>query len=154
MQDPFTARERNVEWLLTLKPAEPVPSDTASTESKAEEQQADPALRVSIDEFRKLASAGAVTIVDVRGDDSFAVGHIPGAISIPLESVAARLVESSGVMIRGKQPLDLAAEVEIVSARLVKEGGTHPGMALPREMKQFGDGPPPFGGHRAGSRPL
>lgn len=93
LQDTFTVRERDVEWLLALQPAESASPTTPTTESKADApsagEQANPALRVSIEEFRKLASAGAVTIVDVRSDDSFAAGHIPGAISIPLESVAA-----------------------------------------------------------------
>lgn len=97
LQDPFTMRERNVEWLLTLQPAESAPSTPPTTESQADAppagELANPALRVSIEEFRKLASAGAVTIVDVRGDDSFAAGHIAGAMSIPLESVAAAVAQ-------------------------------------------------------------
>ena len=92
LQDPFTMRERDVEWLLALQRAESVPSTTSTSESMGDaapaEEQADPALRVSIEDFRKLASAGAVTIVDVRGEDSFTAGHIPGAMSIPWESIA------------------------------------------------------------------
>jgi hypothetical protein len=93
LQDPFTRRAGDVEWLLALQPAESAPTPIPTTESKADApsagEQANPALRVSIEEFRKLASADAVTIVDVRDDDSFAAGHIPGAISIPLDTVAA-----------------------------------------------------------------
>lgn len=93
LQDPFTVRDRDLEWLLVLQPAVSSPATTPPATSNADApsagEQANPALRVSLEEFRTLASAGTVTIVDVRGDDSFAAGHIPGAISIPLESVAA-----------------------------------------------------------------
>ena len=42
---------------------------------------------MSLEAFSKLASNRSVTIVDVRDEDSFAEGHIPGALSIPLESI-------------------------------------------------------------------
>jgi ArsR family transcriptional regulator len=34
-----------------------------------------------------LSARGTVTVVDVRDEDSFVIGHIPGAISIPLSSL-------------------------------------------------------------------
>jgi rhodanese-related sulfurtransferase len=40
--------------------------------------------RIEIGEFRKLHAAKKVLVVDVRDDQSFAAGHIPGAINIPL----------------------------------------------------------------------
>jgi rhodanese-related sulfurtransferase len=40
--------------------------------------------RIDIAEFRKLHGAKQVLVVDVRDSDSFANGHIPGAINIPL----------------------------------------------------------------------
>ena len=40
--------------------------------------------RIEIDEFRKLHAAKKVLVVDVRDPQSFASGHIPGAINIPL----------------------------------------------------------------------
>jgi rhodanese-related sulfurtransferase len=40
--------------------------------------------RIEIDEFRKLHAAKKVLVVDVRDEQSFAGGHIPGAINIPL----------------------------------------------------------------------
>lgn len=93
LQDPFTKREDDVEWLLALKPAESVPAAIPTTDSKVDAppagEQPNAASRVSIEEFRKLVSVGTVSIVDVRGHDIFAAGHIPGAISIPVESVAA-----------------------------------------------------------------
>lgn len=92
LQDPFTVRKSSLEWLMTLQPASgPVATASAPTPSEAvpADQLTDPALRISVDEFKKLLAAGAVTTVDVREPDSFAGGHIPGAVSIPLESVAS-----------------------------------------------------------------
>ena len=93
LQDPFTTRDRDLEWLLVAQPAGSAAPTTPTTEPQGDaavsREEADPALRISIEEFRGLASTGAVTIVDVRSVESFAAGHIPGAISIPLASVAA-----------------------------------------------------------------
>ena len=47
----------------------------------------DPEITISLEELRKLSAAGDVTIVDVRDSKTFAAGHIPGAISIPLGTV-------------------------------------------------------------------
>lgn len=40
--------------------------------------------RIEIDELRTLQAAKNVLVVDVRDAGSFANGHIPGAINIPL----------------------------------------------------------------------
>lgn len=40
--------------------------------------------RIGIDEFRTLHAAKQVLVVDVRDPQSFASGHIPGAINIPV----------------------------------------------------------------------
>ena len=37
--------------------------------------------------------AGAVTVLDVRPPDEFALGHLPGAVNIPLRELEARLAE-------------------------------------------------------------
>jgi rhodanese-related sulfurtransferase len=34
-----------------------------------------------------------VTIIDVRGDDEYAAGHIPGARHIPADEISQRLAE-------------------------------------------------------------
>lgn len=36
---------------------------------------------------------GTVTILDVRPEDEFRLGHIPGALNVPIEQLAARLAE-------------------------------------------------------------
>ena len=40
--------------------------------------------RMEIEEFRKLHAAGKVLVVDVRDEQSFRNGHIPGSINVPL----------------------------------------------------------------------
>jgi 3-mercaptopyruvate sulfurtransferase SseA len=52
-----------------------------------------PALRIEWSEFKKLYDAGKVEVIDVRGDDAYAAGHIPGARSIPLDAVESRAGE-------------------------------------------------------------
>ena len=37
--------------------------------------------------------AGAVTLLDVRPEDEFAAGHVPGAVNIPVRELKARLTE-------------------------------------------------------------
>jgi rhodanese-related sulfurtransferase len=41
----------------------------------------------------RRARAGEVTVVDVRPAEEFRAGHLPGAISIPLEELESRLAE-------------------------------------------------------------
>lgn len=90
LKDPFTRRDGDIEWLMTLQPGDmpPATTTTAAAQGSEDDQELkDPALRIPLDQFVGLASKGAVTIVDVRGDDSFEAGRIPGAISIPLGSI-------------------------------------------------------------------
>jgi ArsR family transcriptional regulator len=48
---------------------------------------------VTRDELLERARAGTVTILDVRPNDEFALGHVPDAINIPLRELEARLAE-------------------------------------------------------------
>lgn len=90
LKDPFTRRDDEIEWLMTLRPGDMPPATPTRTTTARETNQAeldDPALRIPIDELIALTSKGAVTVVDVRDRDSFVAGHIPDAIWIPLSSV-------------------------------------------------------------------
>jgi rhodanese-related sulfurtransferase len=46
--------------------------------------------RVSMEDFRRLQTAGAVLVVDVRSDTSYKIGHIPGAINVPVATIGQR----------------------------------------------------------------
>jgi ArsR family transcriptional regulator len=48
---------------------------------------------VSRAELLQRSRAGAVTVLDVRPPDEFALGHLPGAVNIPLRELEARLAE-------------------------------------------------------------
>jgi rhodanese-related sulfurtransferase/DNA-binding transcriptional ArsR family regulator len=48
---------------------------------------------MSRDELLARASEGAVTVLDVRPAEEYAAGHIPGAVSIPLEELQQRIDE-------------------------------------------------------------
>jgi rhodanese-related sulfurtransferase/DNA-binding transcriptional ArsR family regulator len=45
------------------------------------------------DELLAASDAGRVVVVDVRPSDEYVAGHLPGAVSIPLDELAARLSE-------------------------------------------------------------
>ncbi len=48
---------------------------------------------MSRDELLKQSRAGLVTVLDVRPPDEFALGHLPGAVNIPLRELEARLAD-------------------------------------------------------------
>lgn len=48
---------------------------------------------VAREELLQRLRAGAVTVLDVRPEDEFALGHLPGALNIPLRALEARLSE-------------------------------------------------------------
>jgi ArsR family transcriptional regulator len=48
---------------------------------------------VSRKELLKRMREGTVTVLDVRPEDEFALGHVPGAVNIPLRALKARLSE-------------------------------------------------------------
>lgn len=48
---------------------------------------------VDRDELLRLARSGEVVVLDVRPPEEYAAGHIPGAISIPIDELAARLAD-------------------------------------------------------------
>lgn len=48
---------------------------------------------VTRDELMRLAESGEVTVLDVRPREEYDAGHIPGAVSIPLDELPERLAE-------------------------------------------------------------
>ena len=43
--------------------------------------------RISIDEAKALMAKNAVLLIDVRDPQSFAEGHMPGAINVPFDHI-------------------------------------------------------------------
>ena len=50
-------------------------------------------LRMPLEQLKKRMAAGGVVVVDVRGQGAYAGGHIPGALSIPIEQIETRAGE-------------------------------------------------------------
>lgn len=48
---------------------------------------------ISREELLRRMSEESVTLLDVRSEDEFALGHLPGAINIPVEELERRLAE-------------------------------------------------------------
>jgi rhodanese-related sulfurtransferase/DNA-binding transcriptional ArsR family regulator len=48
---------------------------------------------VSREELLQRSRAGTITVLDVRPEDEFALGHLPGAVNIPLRALEVRLSE-------------------------------------------------------------
>ena len=48
---------------------------------------------VSREELLRRSSAAAIIVLDVRPEDEFALGHLPGAVNMPLRALEARLSE-------------------------------------------------------------
>jgi rhodanese-related sulfurtransferase len=49
--------------------------------------------RITLQDFKKLVDTHAVLVVDVRGDEVYRAGHIPGSISIPIDKLEQRVAE-------------------------------------------------------------
>lgn len=49
--------------------------------------------RMPMATFKALLAKGEVVIIDVRSMDAYATGHIPGALSIPEESITPAVAE-------------------------------------------------------------
>ena len=48
---------------------------------------------VSRDELRARLRKGSITVLDVRPADEYVAGHLPGAVSIPVNDIKRRLKE-------------------------------------------------------------
>ena len=49
--------------------------------------------RMAMAEFKRLLAANNVVVLDVRSADSYAAGHIPGALSVPESTITAAVAE-------------------------------------------------------------
>lgn len=60
---------------------------------------ADDLEQVSIEDLHARIGRGDVTLIDVRPADEYAAGHLPGAISVPIEELDDRI---TGLPVRGE----------------------------------------------------
>lgn len=54
---------------------------------------ADDTEQLTREQFQARIAEGGVTLIDVRPGEEYAAGHIPGALSVPLDELADRLTE-------------------------------------------------------------
>jgi hypothetical protein len=66
---------------------------TVGISSQGEEESYPEIQRVPLEDAKTALDAGTAVFVDVRGDSSYAAGHIPSALSIPLTDLENRLDE-------------------------------------------------------------
>jgi rhodanese-related sulfurtransferase len=52
--------------------------------------------RISVAELKRALDAGQALVIDVRDGRSYADGHLPGSISIPLDQLAQKLALLKG----------------------------------------------------------
>ncbi|HUP59293.1 MAG TPA: rhodanese-like domain-containing protein [Thermoanaerobaculia bacterium] len=80
---------------MKVKPT--APAQNAPLSVQGAQQQPQPNLdairRISTSEALKLADRGEAVIVDIRSNESFTLGHIRGAYSIPGSQLIKRLRE-------------------------------------------------------------
>jgi ubiquinone/menaquinone biosynthesis C-methylase UbiE len=96
LQDPFTSRGPVREWLIVA-----VTGPGATTHSTApvaalppavdENAEASPDLRMAFETFKQRRAEGSIAVVDVRSEDEYLEGHIPGALWIELSDLSAHL---------------------------------------------------------------
>ena len=93
LQDPFVNRANYTEWLVVAVPdASPVVTDDTPATTKADEiSAASSDLRLAFDVFKKRRAEGSIAVVDVRSEEDFLAGHIPGAIWIELTDLSSHL---------------------------------------------------------------
>jgi precorrin-6B methylase 2 len=102
-EDPFTTRGSEIMWLLVAVPdpqgsssassGSTIESDAASTTTSPAQEAgpaalSSPGLRIESARFKRLRDGGEIVVVDVRTAVEYRSAHIPGAISIPLDSIA------------------------------------------------------------------
>lgn len=72
-------------------PVQIIPAAQGQPKLQAQpEQPLDSARRITREEAQKMVKEGKAVWIDVRGKDQYDLGHIPGAINIPLSELPNR----------------------------------------------------------------
>jgi precorrin-6B methylase 2 len=89
LQDPFVSRANYTESLVVAVPYATPATDSVPASTTADESaQASPDLRIAFDLFKNRRADGSIVVVDVRSEEEFLAGHIPGALWIELADLA------------------------------------------------------------------
>lgn len=71
------------------QPAQPQPQPALPVAPTAQELDAIP--RVTAEELKAKLADGSAIVLDVRAQDAYIAGHIPGALQIPIEFVQGEI---------------------------------------------------------------
>jgi rhodanese-related sulfurtransferase len=82
-----------VAWVPLIGAAGLVLKTTQSRNAAVAAKPAATVERTSLADFEVLQARGTVLVVDVRNDDNFRAGHIPGAMNVPIDEVERRTSE-------------------------------------------------------------
>lgn len=80
-------------WQKAGKELQKGPARTASDETPITWQRKLGPGEISISDFTKSLKSDLIFVVDARTPEEFSTGHFPGAVSIPLEHMKARMSE-------------------------------------------------------------
>jgi SAM-dependent methyltransferase len=94
LQDPFANRGNHSEWLIVAVPDTSRTTDDVPARSTADTTPpADPGLRIAFDLFKQRLAEGSIVVVDVRSEEEFLAGHIPGAMWIQLADLGSHVAQ-------------------------------------------------------------
>jgi 3-mercaptopyruvate sulfurtransferase SseA len=68
-----------------------LPPSAMAARAPAQDPDLSTAPRITVADLKKLQADGNVVVVDVRDAESYKAGHIPGAVSIPLDQLASHV---------------------------------------------------------------
>ena len=75
----------------TASPGAPPPSAAPASDEHVQDPEEAAVVRVSPEELRQKTLRGEVTVIDVRAAADFQLGHLPGALHVPLANVEAQI---------------------------------------------------------------
>jgi precorrin-6B methylase 2 len=100
LHDPFIRRSGSdvAEWLIVAVPTTSARTvETRPALSAEETPEASPDLRITFDAFKKRRAERSIAVVDVRSEEEFLAGHIPGAIWIQLSDLCSQVERLRGL---------------------------------------------------------
>lgn len=71
---------------------------TLGIDASREGDKSSSAREISLDEFREMSATGAALIVDTRPEPFHALGHVPGALSLPRDTFVASYLKGRVVL--------------------------------------------------------
>lgn len=87
----ITNRGGEAERSVSSPPADELAAPTTGMTAPLSPAEVAMADRIDVSEVKRMLDEGSAITIDVRDVDSYAAGHIPGALQIPLQYVAGEV---------------------------------------------------------------